>query len=386
MKRKKETRALEAAEKRMRMIAPLLAPSLSPEAVRQLRCQLSQAYGVSERTLERYCKQYQEHGFEGLKPKGKPDAEHKIPPNILDATVALRREQPRRSVPSIVEQLEREGVVPVGFLKRSTLQDALTRAGYSAETMRQYRRMEPKHPQKRYGCRNDLWHGTGEQPFGEWGFYGVVDHATRYVVHGAFYESVGQGAVEDVLRTAFLAHGLPLNLYLPSGQHIQIGWMRKICRRIGIRLLHARPSVGKLTSQESVGSLFLKQWEGTQPETLEQFNECFQSWLQKVYHEAPQKETGCSPRKAFERAGKPAKQLESSMLDRAFLHRERRKVDARGYISFHGGKYLVGTHLAGQRVYVVFGAAYGAKLMVEGPGTMPVRIRMNGKSALDESE
>ena len=386
MKQKREIRALKTAEKRMRMIAPLLAPSLSADTTRRLRRQLSQEYGVSERTLERYRKQYQEGGFEGLKPKGKQISDYKIPKKVLDAAIAMRREDPGRSVPSIMDQLEQEGVVPPGFLRRSTLQDALTRAGYSASTMRQYRQGDSPQSCKRRGHRNDLWLGIGEELLGSWGFYGIIDQGTGYMVHGAFYDTVGQSAVEDALRSALQAHGLPRKLYLPSGHHIQIGWMRKACQRLGIRLLHARPAAAGEAPQKSVARRFLEQLEGGQPETLDQLNQQFQNWLQEVYHETSQKETGCSPRKAFERAGKPTKQLESSMLDRAFLHRERRKVDARGYISFHGGKYLVGTHLAGQRVYVVFGAAYGAKLMVEGPGTMPVRIRMNGKSALDESE
>lgn len=139
MKQKREIRALKTAEKRMRMIAPLLAPSLSADTTRRLRRQLSQEYGVSERTLERYRKQYQEGGFEGLKPKGKQTSDYKIPKEVLDAAIAMRREDPGRSVPSIMDQLEQEGVVPPGFLRRSTLQDALARAGYSASTMRQYR-------------------------------------------------------------------------------------------------------------------------------------------------------------------------------------------------------------------------------------------------------
>lgn len=386
MKQKKETRAVETAEKRMRMIAPLLAPSLSPDAFRRLRRRLSQAHGVSERTLERYRKQYQDCGFEGLKPKGKQTSGYKIPQEVLDVAIALRREQPGRSVPSIVDQLERERVVSPGFLKRSTLQDALARTGYSAATMRRYRQGSAHHSPKYCGHRNDLWVGIGEDRLGPWGFYGILDQGTGYIVHGAFYDTVGQRAVEDALRTALQAHGLPQKLYLPSGHHIQIGWMRKVCQRIGIRLLHARPAAAGNAPQNSVARQFLEQLEGGWPETLDQLNQQFQNWLQKVYHEMPQEETGWSPRRAFERTERPIRHLEPSMLARAFLHRETRKVDVRGYISFHGEKYLVGSHLAGQRVYVVFDAAYGAKLMVEGSGKMPVKIRLHGKSDLEESE
>lgn len=163
MKQKKDTRAVETAENRMRMIAPLLAPSLGPDAFRRLRRQLSQAQGVFERTLERYRKQYQGRGFEGLKPKGEQTSACKICQEVLDVAIALRREQPGRNVPSIVDQLQREEVVVPGFLKWSALQDAMTKAGYSAATMQRYRQGSAHHSPKCCGLRNDLWLETLDQ-------------------------------------------------------------------------------------------------------------------------------------------------------------------------------------------------------------------------------
>lgn len=47
---------------------------------------------------------------------------------------------------------------------------------------------------------------------------------------------------------------------------------------------------------------------------------------------------------------------------------------------------MVGGHLARQRVHVVFDVAYGAKLMVEDPGTTPMGIQLHGKSDLERKE
>ena len=129
--------AAAEAEERMKLIAPLLAPGLSREALAEMKQQICEEYRISDRTLRRYLQQYRESGFEGLKPQGHETGEKfKIPTEVLEEAIRLRREQPNRSIPTIIQILELEGVVPEGFLKRSTLQDAFARAGYSSSLMK----------------------------------------------------------------------------------------------------------------------------------------------------------------------------------------------------------------------------------------------------------
>lgn len=117
--------------------------------------------------------------------------DYKIPQEVLDSAIILRRENPGRSVPSIMDQLEREEIVLPKFVRNPTLQDALAKARYSAATMRQYRQEAPLPSTKCRGYRNDL---CGEPRLGQWGFYGVLDQETGYMVHEAFYHTVGHGA------------------------------------------------------------------------------------------------------------------------------------------------------------------------------------------------
>ena len=105
------------AEERMKLIAPLLAPGLSREALAEMKRKICEEYRISDRTLRRYLQQYREKGVEGLKPQGHENGEKfKIPPEILEEAIRLRREQPNRSIPTIIQILELEGVVPEGFL------------------------------------------------------------------------------------------------------------------------------------------------------------------------------------------------------------------------------------------------------------------------------
>ena len=125
MEMKNRKKAAETAENRMAMIAPLLAPNLSREDVTNMKERISESFQVSVRTLERYCKSYLEYGFEGLYPQGKSaESKYKIPKELLDEAIRLRRELPSRSVPTIIRILELEGKAEPGFLRRTTLQDA----------------------------------------------------------------------------------------------------------------------------------------------------------------------------------------------------------------------------------------------------------------------
>lgn len=71
MEMKDKNKAKAIADERMRLIAPLLSPALDCAQIKQLKAALSKANGISQRTLERYCKQYLEGVYEGLMPSGK---------------------------------------------------------------------------------------------------------------------------------------------------------------------------------------------------------------------------------------------------------------------------------------------------------------------------
>ena len=58
MKMKDQKKAEEAAEGRMKMIAPLLAPNLGQADMTKLKEELSETYEVSIRTLDRYLRSY----------------------------------------------------------------------------------------------------------------------------------------------------------------------------------------------------------------------------------------------------------------------------------------------------------------------------------------
>ena len=125
----------------------------------QIKANLCEQTGISERTLRRYLAQYREGGFGGLKPKskGRKPSEDAIPAHLLDQAILLRREVPSRSVSQIIQILEWEEKAKPGQLKRSTLQEKLTERGFSSRHMRMYadKGVAARRFQKRH--RNALW-------------------------------------------------------------------------------------------------------------------------------------------------------------------------------------------------------------------------------------
>ncbi len=122
-----QKKAEAIATQRVQLLSPLLTEGLDPAKARQIKNQICEQAGISERTLRRYLSQYKENGFDGLKPKGKNRnrTEEAIPPHILEQAILLRREVPKRSVAQIIQILEWEGLAQPGQIKRSTLQEKL---------------------------------------------------------------------------------------------------------------------------------------------------------------------------------------------------------------------------------------------------------------------
>ena len=131
----KKTRE-ETAYERAQILNPLMGPAMDP-ALRTLKIEaIAQDEGLSPRTIRRWLKAYEEQGFNGLVPATKSSNKTgSVTESILDEAVMLRREAPNRSVHDIIRILELEGKVAKGALKRSALQDLLSRRGYATHLL-----------------------------------------------------------------------------------------------------------------------------------------------------------------------------------------------------------------------------------------------------------
>jgi transposase InsO family protein len=364
---KNQKLAKEIAEQRVIMIAPMLDATLSQEEYYEKRREIASAFEVSTRTIQRYVDAYSENGIDGLKPKGKvPEQNTVITPEILDEAIRLRREVPSRSVPTIIQILELEGKVEAGILKRTTLQRALAKAGYSFQMMKTYQ--DHGYGSQRFARvhRCDLWQGDIK--------YGpvlhingkpqptymscLIDDATRYIIHAEFYGDMEQSIVEDTMKKGIQKFGIPRRIYFDNGSQYRTHWMKRACSMLGIRLLYAKPrnpqGKGKQERFNHTVDSFINEVNVKLPESIEELNKLFNAWLSECYHSKVHSALGITPEQSFKSDSMPLRYPDEAIFANAFMHCETRKVNKSGCISFMGKDYDVGVLYAGQQVDVVY--------------------------------
>lgn len=332
--------AKEIAERRMNMIAPLVGVLSSPEEYYEKRREISAAYEVSTRTLQRYVDAYNEFGMDGLEPKGKvPEHNVIVSKEILAEAIRLRREVPSRSVPTIIQILELEGKAEPGVLKRTTLQRALAGAGYSTAMMKMYRDNGYGSQRFQRVHRCDLWQGDIK--------YGptlkvngkvqptymscLIDDATRYIIHAQFYGDMEQTIVEDTMKRGIQKYGIPRRIYFDNGSQYRTHWMKRACGLLGIRLLYAKPrnpqGKGKQERFNHTVDSFIAEIDVDPPDSIEELNTKFNAWLSECYHHKVHSALGTTPESAFKSDSMPLNYPDEALLASAFMHCEPRKVN-----------------------------------------------------------
>ena len=324
--------------------------------------------GVS--TLRRYLKQYQQGGFDALRPgersdKGVPRA---LPPEVLQKAIALRQEQPARTTPMIVELLQRDPELKLSqALNAHTLTTHLRACGQTrrllAHSPHTFRRFERDHP-------NALW--QGDAMVGPWlpdpnqpgkkrraHLFCFLDDHSRLVPHAEFFWDEALPRLERVLKVAILKRGLPKALYVDNGQVYNAIQFSVACASLGIECIHTAPYSPEAKGKqerffETVRLQFMPEVETSAIATLAELNESFWAWLELVYHPKVHSETGQSPLERYQAGLAQVRQAEAETLRKAFLWREKRKVRKDGRIELQGNTYRVDPQLTGRQIELHF--------------------------------
>jgi transposase InsO family protein len=181
----------------------------------------------SHRTLWSWWSAYKKQGLTGLLPGERSDKglPREITAELLAAAVEKRKEIPSRSSKTIIDILERQGIVAQGKLRRSTLDRHLDRAGYSRRRLKtlgakRYIRMLFEQP-------NQFWVGDYHeapilwqpptQRFRTVHLSALIDHYSKYVPHGQWYRNEQLATLEDTFKKSLLKHGCPDKFYVDNG-------------------------------------------------------------------------------------------------------------------------------------------------------------------------
>lgn len=417
MEQTNQQRREEIALFRYRVIAEILVEPRSGarqrlmEAIarRQHDIPYSDRTTIGKRTLQRWVKNYQEHGLKGLEPEERLDAGHgrAIDPELVEAAAALRRNTPGRSVRQIIEMLEMAGTAPRGVLKRSTLSEALIRAGCTRQALARkhttFRRFQEEH-------RNRMWQGDAQHTMAlphpdlpgrrrKVYLLAWIDDYSRNV-YGQFYFEEKGPRLEDCLKRAILRYGIPQQIYVDNGSIYSSKHLERVCAKLTIRLTHSRPyrpmGRGKIEKFfRFVDQSFLPEAEALlrsgELRTLDQLNELFWAWLDVAYLNRIHSATKQTPRERFEQDAEPLRRIDPVALREAFLWEEERTVDKTGCFSLYGNTYEVDSGLSRQRVLLRYDPYDLSQIQVWHEGkrnsdAVPVQLRRHRHKGVDPVE
>lgn len=314
---------------------------------------------VSEQTLRRWRRAYEEGGFDALVPSPRQPGP-RTPGEVLALAEALKREKPGRTAAQVRRILQ----VTSGWAPSDrTLQRLFERLELNApppgEVLgRALGRFQADRP-------NEIWvgdtlHGPvigGSKSY----LFAFLDDHSRAVMGARWAHHDDVVRMAAAFRPALQARGVPQNAYLDNGSPFVDAWLLRGCAVLGIRLIHSAP--GKPEGRGKIERFFrtvrdqflVEVGDGAGVSDLAEMNRLFQAWTETVYHRAVHSETGEAPLARWAKAT-PAERAvpDPAALHEAFLWSERRKADKTALVKMHGNAYQVDAWLAGRMVELVF--------------------------------
>ena len=300
---------------RMSLIGDLVVPGLDQqERLLLLKAKSSRIYlipgskrtRVATSTLRDWIRLYEQRGFDGLLPPYRCDRgrTRTIAPDIADRILALREEDPSRSVHTMLRTLRLAGVVTDQTLVApSTVYRLLADRGVSKRTPR--RTIAKDHRAFAFERPNQMWQSdvmygpsirderTGRMR--KTYLVTLLDDATRVVCHAAFCFSEKLIDFLPVFRQAMLKRGMPDRLFVDNGAAYASTHLSVTCASLRVALIHARPfhpqAKGKIERfHRTLRGQLLSQLDierVVEQGGLPALNARLWAWLEGEYHRTP---------------------------------------------------------------------------------------------------
>ncbi len=326
---------------------------------------------LGEKTIEAWYYAWRRDGINGLLPKTRADSGcSKIAPQVQEAVLAAKRDNPRRSIRQIVRLLEAAGTVPSQSLSRSATHRLLLLHGLSQLSGSAHVPEERRSFSAEFAggiWYGDVMHGPRVPHKGQLRktyLVSLIDDASRLVAHSAF--CLGETAldVEGVLKQALLRRGVPIKLVVDNGAAYRANTLQGVCARLGIHLIFCRPyrpeGKGKLERwHRTCRDQFLSELDERRITDLADLNARLWAWLEQVYHQTAHAGLaglgGMTPLARYQRDLPRIRSLgaKAAGLDAVFHHRVARSVKKDGTVSYLGRRFEVAYELSGKPVKLV---------------------------------
>jgi len=319
---------------------------------------------ISRSTILRWIKLYRESGgkLESLCTQDRSD-QGKTRAMDEETSLALirgRKEFPRATIPQLIAEMNRRGLVSPGVtLNSSTVYRFLHQHDlmeFVSAVPEDRRKFEAELP-------NDLWqvdcmHGPRIEQNGKQRktyLIAFMDDHSRLVPHGEFFLSESVRSFLVALEGALLTRGLPRKIYTDNGAAFRSHHVEHVAASLGIALIHARPykpqGKGKIERFfRTVRAEFLTSFKGT---SLDDLNQAFGLWLAEVYHQRTHSSTGQTPFARFTSRMECLRQTPENLRDH-FRKAARRRVAKDRTISLDGRIFEAPVALIGKQVILLY--------------------------------
>jgi transposase InsO family protein len=365
---------------RYQLICPALEAGLSTKArgriVRAIAAHTHPGpfggqHNYSRDTLDRWIRRYRRGGFEALVPSLRQPAA-RIDTEVLELAVALKKENPARTVAHIARILRASG----GYSpSESTLLRLFHRheliGPAAGSPVAVFGRFEAGEPNERWV--GDALHGPrigGRKAY----LFAFLDDHSRLATGYRFGFAEDTVRLAAALEPALASRGVPASVYVDNGSAFVDAWLLRACAKLGIRLVHSTPhrpqGRGKierffrtvrdqfLVEVADTTAAELTAQQLTPAAALLNLNAQFTAWCESVYHHNIHSETGQSPitrwDTGWERLGHGPAMASAQALTEAFLWAAQRTVTKTATVSLHGNTYQVEPALVGRKVELVF--------------------------------
>src|SRR6516165_8053261 len=147
---------------------------------------------------------------------------------------------------------------------------------------------------------------------------------------GRFYGQENARACQDLLRRAVTRRGLPEVFYCDNGAPFSNAWLARTCAVLGIRLVHSQPYSPEGRGKQErlnryIREAFLAEATHRGIESLDELNDLFAAWAERVANRRAHAETRQAPIDRFQAAG-PPRQASPDLIREAFRWSVARRV------------------------------------------------------------
>jgi putative transposase len=316
------------------------------------------------RTFKSWLRNYRINGYDGLKPKTRTD---KGTSRKIDAGLEQVIKEKIASFPNINVSLLYRMLVAEGFILDGSPCEEAVRTFIKNNDLKS--KVEIITPRKKFEKPhiNELWlsdfmHGPSlliENKKRRLYLCGIIDDHSRLLVGYKWLLSENTQALELTLKNAILTYGVPKVFYCDNGAAFSSAHLQRICARMNIALVHSKPydspSRGKIERfWRTVRQSFLAILDHNKNYTLDDFNLCFDQWIDKQYHRVRHHTINQTPLERYvnDLKNTSVTRIDQNELDQYFYQTHQRLVKNDATISFGGHIFEVPPEFIGSKIEI----------------------------------